>query len=38
MTHAAAGVRPGAQRRLDRQDDREQLRWLVPPRRMFVLG
>jgi LmbE family N-acetylglucosaminyl deacetylase len=37
--HASqARVRPGAQRRLDRQDDREQLRWLVPPRRMFALG
>jgi N-acetylglucosamine malate deacetylase 2 len=37
--HASqAEARPRAQRRLDRQDDREQLRWLVPPRRMFVLG
>ena len=29
---------PCAQRRIDRQDDREQLRSLVPPRRMFALG
>ncbi|MGH3285564.1 MAG: PIG-L family deacetylase [Streptosporangiaceae bacterium] len=37
--HASqARVRPGAQCRIDRQDDREQLRWLVPPRRMFALG
>jgi LmbE family N-acetylglucosaminyl deacetylase len=37
--HASqAEARPSAQRRLDRQDDREQLRWLIPPRRMFVLG
>ena len=34
----ASQARPRAQRRLDRQDDREQLRWLVPPRRMFTLG
>jgi len=33
-----ARARPGAQHRIDRQDDREQLRWLVPPRRMFALG
>jgi hypothetical protein len=33
-----ARARPRAQRRIDRQDDREQLRWLVPPRRMFALG
>ena len=32
-----ARARPRAQRRIDRQDDREQLRWLVPPRRMFSL-
>ena len=37
--HASqARARPRAQRRIDRQDDREQLRWLVPPRRMFALG
>jgi LmbE family N-acetylglucosaminyl deacetylase len=36
--HASqAKTRPRAQRRIDRQDDREQLRWLVPPRRMFAL-
>lgn len=36
--HASqARARPRAQRRIDRQDDREQLRWLVPPRRMFSL-
>jgi hypothetical protein len=28
-----AKARPRAQRCIDRQDDREQLRWLVPPRR-----
>ena len=34
--HASqAEARPYAQRRLDQQDDRVQLRWLVPPRRMF---
>jgi hypothetical protein len=27
-----------AQPRMDRQDDREQMRWLVPPRRWFGLG
>jgi hypothetical protein len=32
-----AGARPRAQRRIDRQDDREQMRWLVPPRRMFAV-
>jgi len=26
------------QRRIDRQDDREQVRWLVPPRRIPGLG
>ena len=37
--HASqARARPRAQRHLDRQDDREQLCWLVPPRRMFALG
>jgi LmbE family N-acetylglucosaminyl deacetylase len=37
--HASqAQARPRAQRHLDRQDDREQLCWLVPPRRMFALG
>jgi len=37
--HASqACARPRAQRHLDRQDDREQLCWLVPPRRMFALG
>jgi len=36
--HASqAKTRPRAQRRIDGQDDREQLRWLVPPRRMFAL-
>jgi N-acetylglucosamine malate deacetylase 2 len=36
--HASqARARPRAQRRIDRQDDREQLTWLVPPRRMFSL-
>jgi N-acetylglucosamine malate deacetylase 2 len=29
---------PRAQRRMDRQDDREQMHWLVPPRRMFGLA
>jgi LmbE family N-acetylglucosaminyl deacetylase len=33
-----ARARPRVQRRIDRQDDCEQLRWLVPPRRMFTLG
>jgi len=34
--HASqARARPRTQRLIDRQDDREQLRWLVPPRRMF---
>ena len=33
-----AKARPRAQRCIDRQDGREQLRWLVPPRRMFTLG
>ena len=33
-----ARARPCAQHRIDRQDDREQLRWLVPPRRMFTFG
>jgi len=37
--HASqAGAGPGTQRRMDRQDDREQMRWLVPPRRMFGLA
>jgi LmbE family N-acetylglucosaminyl deacetylase len=37
--HASqARARPRAQRHLDQQDDREQLCWLVPPRRMFALG
>jgi len=37
--HASqAEAQPGMQRRIDRQDDREQVRWLVPPRRMFGLG
>lgn len=37
--HASqARARSRAQRRIDRQDDREQMRWLVPPRRMFGLG
>ena len=35
--HASqAGAWPGPQRRIDPQDDREQLRWLVPPRRMLA--
>jgi N-acetylglucosamine malate deacetylase 2 len=34
--HASqAEAQPRTQRRIDRQDDREQLRWLVPPRRLF---
>jgi N-acetylglucosamine malate deacetylase 2 len=33
-----AGARPRTQRRIDQQDDREQMRWLVPPRRMPGLG
>jgi LmbE family N-acetylglucosaminyl deacetylase len=37
--HASQAVdRPRAQRRMDRQDDREQMRWLVPPRRMSGLA
>ena len=37
--HASqARARPRTQRLIDRQDDREQLRWLVPPRRIFTLG
>jgi N-acetylglucosamine malate deacetylase 2 len=37
--HASqAQARPQAQPRMDRQDDREQMRWLVPPRRWFGLG
>jgi N-acetylglucosamine malate deacetylase 2 len=34
--HASqAEAQSRTQRRIDRQDDREQLRWLVPPRRLF---
>jgi hypothetical protein len=37
--HASqAEAQPRTQRRIDRQDDREQLRWLVPPRRLFGFG
>lgn len=37
--HASqAEAQPRMQRRIDRQDGREQLRWLVPPRRTFGLG
>jgi N-acetylglucosamine malate deacetylase 2 len=37
--HASqAEAQPRTQRRMDRQDDREQMRWLVPPRRMFGFG
>lgn len=37
--HASqAEAQPGMQRRIDRQDDREQVRWLVPPRRIPGLG
>ena len=37
--HASqARARHRAQSRMDRQDDREQLRWLVPPRQMSGLG
>ena len=31
-----AGAWPGTQRRIDPHDDREQLRWLVPPRHMLA--
>ena len=33
-----AEAQPRMQRRIDWQDDREQLRWLVPPRRVLGLG
>jgi len=37
--HASqAGALPQAQRRADLQDGREQMRWLVPPRRMYDYG
>jgi N-acetylglucosamine malate deacetylase 2 len=37
--HASqAEAQPPMQRRIERQDDREQLRWLVPPRRRSGLG
>ena len=37
--HASqAEAQPRTQRRIDRRDDREQLRWLVPPCRLFGFG
>jgi N-acetylglucosamine malate deacetylase 2 len=37
--HASqAEAQPRTQHRIDRQDDREQLCWLVPPRRLFGFG
>jgi N-acetylglucosamine malate deacetylase 2 len=37
--HASqAEAQPRTQRRIDRQDDREQLRWLVPPGRLSGFG
>jgi N-acetylglucosamine malate deacetylase 2 len=35
--HASqARARPQAERLMDQQDDREQLRWLLPPRRAYI--